>query len=1116
LLKSGGADDGQRIGISRGKTSAMPGDPTTECETVPATCAGNGAQTRTADGSEPPTANATPCASARHAPTLIEPAISSNIRKAQVRAALFGKLEPVRVGRFILLERLGAGTMGDIYAAYDEQLDRRLALKIVRHGASLTVKGDALLQREAQALAQVSHPNVVQVYDAGTHDGRLFIAMELVRGQTLTRWLESVARLPRAQRQREILQQFIAAGRGLEAAHAVGVAHRDFKPDNVLVGDDGRVRVVDFGLARAVIEDSGPAASVTPGNDGDPPATDRARGGTAPRGLTASQVNSTTVSMALANRDDTLDHDRGGRQAMALNSSAQASAPGQVEVAAGQVEVAAGQVEVAATSGEASNAPKLTAATKLTATGTVMGTPRFMAPEQIQGLVADHRSDQFSFCVALYQALYEVFPFAGDGMQGFLNSMQTGAIGLEHGAGVDARVRSALRRGLSVDRSQRFQNMGELLAALERSLRRRSGWAAGVVFFCFVVIVVYSASSSSPDARCAATGDAIRDRWSADRQAIVHATFLRSDLPYAEAVWRSFAQRLDIYASQWREQAIAACRATNVDHVQSQRQFDLRMLCLDRSRREADALLRELDGTPRAVQRAVAASELLPDVQSCSHTESIMFGLEPPPESIAAEVARVREQLAQALALEWLGRHEESLVIARAAGAAAEPLAYPPLRAEALTQIARALDARDNATSRAEAQSLYFTALDIAEAHRHDQLAVSVWGRLVLLATRMDAGTERAHERWRRYEAAVTRIGNNPHDRARLHHMLGQIYLRESRYAEAAEQENLAIKEIAAAPEQKLELSRYYDALANALQPQGRGDEAIVLHERAVAIASESLGQAHPDLIKLQMNYGKALEKLGRLERARTVLEAALASMPAKYRDSRLDAGRLHAFLSDLSYVEGKLDDAAGHGLESLRIYIRAGGPDHLRAEARTNLGNVELRRKNFAGALAMYREALALRRPHLGNDDDQLGVNEGSIAEALVGLARYDEAMLHVREAESILARSSARDRATQAWICTVHGDVLVGQQRFAAAIPMLEQAVPLFDNTSDPDAPRAMWLLARALHGAGKDAGRVRLLAERARALFLKLGPAEAQRAAAIGRFIQRLEPATRAPIP
>ena len=127
---------------------------------------------------------------------------ASNLRKAQVRAALFRKQESIRIGRFILLEPLGAGAMGERYAAYDEQLDRKVVLQLVTGGCGA---GERLL-REAQTLAQVSHPNVVQIYQAGTFNGQLFLAMELVRGKTLSSWLEDAARMPRAVRRREILR----------------------------------------------------------------------------------------------------------------------------------------------------------------------------------------------------------------------------------------------------------------------------------------------------------------------------------------------------------------------------------------------------------------------------------------------------------------------------------------------------------------------------------------------------------------------------------------------------------------------------------------------------------------------------------------------------------------------------------------------------------------------------------------------------------------------------------------------------------------------------------------------------------------------------------------------
>ena len=160
------------------------------------------------------------------------------------------------VGRYLVLERIGQGGMGVVYSAFDPQLDRRIALKLLRPGRGPL--GPRLV-REARLMAQVSHPDVIAVYDVGTLGDRLFIAMEHVEGQTLKSWLKG-----RPRTAREVVAVFLRAGAGLAAAHAAGVVHRDFKPDNVLVGKDGRVRVTDFGVARLAWEDDQPAAPATP------------------------------------------------------------------------------------------------------------------------------------------------------------------------------------------------------------------------------------------------------------------------------------------------------------------------------------------------------------------------------------------------------------------------------------------------------------------------------------------------------------------------------------------------------------------------------------------------------------------------------------------------------------------------------------------------------------------------------------------------------------------------------------------------------------------------------------------------------------------------------------
>src|SRR3954470_14809716 len=151
------------------------------------------------------------------------------------------------IGRYLILSLVGKGGMGEVYAAYDPELDRKVAIKLlrVRGSQAEAVEGRSRLLREAQAVAKLSHPNVVVVYDVGAFEDQVFMAMEFIDGHTLTYWMHAAAR-----RWTEVLKVFAEAGRGLAAAHEKDMVHRDFKPDNVMLGTDGQVRVMDFGLAR--------------------------------------------------------------------------------------------------------------------------------------------------------------------------------------------------------------------------------------------------------------------------------------------------------------------------------------------------------------------------------------------------------------------------------------------------------------------------------------------------------------------------------------------------------------------------------------------------------------------------------------------------------------------------------------------------------------------------------------------------------------------------------------------------------------------------------------------------------------------------------------------------
>jgi tetratricopeptide (TPR) repeat protein len=272
------------------------------------------------------------------------------------------------VDRYLVIDELGVGGMGAVYRAYDPELARLVALKLLLADGRRAGHG-LRLRREAQAAARLAHPNVVAIYDVGSAGDELYVAMELVEGVSLHAWLRQ-----RRRNLSELLEVFTQAARGLAAAHDQNLVHRDFKPANVLVGGDGRVRVADFGLARAADLD----------DEVDPPA---------PGSL--------------------LDH-------------------------------------------------------SLTRTGHLVGTPRYMAPEQLRG-AADSRSDQFAFCVTLYEALAGKRPFAGRDYRELFRNVKAGkVVPLPDDAAAPAWLRALVMRGLSVDPDDRFPTMHALIDELTR------------------------------------------------------------------------------------------------------------------------------------------------------------------------------------------------------------------------------------------------------------------------------------------------------------------------------------------------------------------------------------------------------------------------------------------------------------------------------------------------------------------------------------------------------------------------------------------------------------------------------------------------------------------------
>jgi serine/threonine protein kinase len=336
-----------------------------------------------------------------------------------------------KIHRFVIENMIGRGGMGVVYVARDPALDRRIALKVLRPDASSAI--EARLIREARAMARVTHPNVVTVHDVGTFGRQVFIAMELVEGETLRTWIR---RAPESRSWVESVDLLIEAGDGLAAAHAKGLVHRDFKPDNVLVGNDRRPRVTDFGLARAFV----------PLEDGS------VRRPSGPR------VEDTPIDVTL------------------------------------------------------------------TATNAIAGTPAYMSPEQFLGAPADARSDQFSFCVTLFEALFRSRPFPGRNLGELSSQTISGRYVIPGQLALPDALLAVLKRGLSVDPGMRFGSMEALLSAL-REVRASGGEAparvrakessarpdrpirrAMAVGIGILLLSLYTARGSSNDAPGAAPG----------------------------------------------------------------------------------------------------------------------------------------------------------------------------------------------------------------------------------------------------------------------------------------------------------------------------------------------------------------------------------------------------------------------------------------------------------------------------------------------------------------------------------------------------------------------------------------------------------------------------------
>ncbi len=843
--------------------------------------------------------------------------------------------EPAQIGPFVVLRKLGEGAMGVVYAGFDVQLDRKVAIKLVHRHLLDRPEVRLRMTREAQAMARLSSPNVVHVYQVGEHDDGIYMAMEYIDGLTLGAWLRA-----RPRPWQLVLRTVCDAGRGLAAAHHAGLTHRDFKPDNVLVDADGRARVLDFGLAQ----------------------TD-----------TAGQYEYEQAAPAETTEDEDLPPE----------------------------------------------GDEIHWSVRLTERGKALGTPAYMSPEQHFGGVVGPYSDQFSFSITLYEALFGYRPFYGDTWTAIKQQVMRGVVPPPPvDSRVPKRVYRALVRGLAVAPDARWPSLDALLDALEHDpwrVRVRVAGVVGLIGVASAASYAVAVSQISPVSRCDAAAEQLVGVWDGERKAAVARAFTATRAPFASEVEERTLARLDAYTAGWIAEHTAACEA-NTSGQYTSHVMDLRSACLGRRKAQLSALVDIFAEADReVVERAVQAVAALPSVKACGDVDGLLSAVAPPSEPItAARVEEQRQRLARASSLEATGQYDHGLQLAGQVRAEARILEYAPLDAEAalvegsLLMVATRAEAADAALAHA---------LRVAITHDLHAVAAEAAARRLFV---LSEGLQRAAEALVTRpvaEALVERASGDGKLAALLSNNLGAAYEQAGDPAAAR---------------------GHYERSLELLQRSSAGDPLLVVIHHNLGGMYLDEGQLGP----ARIHYGRALELSRELLGARH----PLAAHPL-------------AGLGDVDYAEGAPARAQGSYGQALELMEAAYGPDHpYLLHPLTGLGKVAAAGGAGDDARRHFERAVAIADRH--------GTVHTLLAQSLVGLAELAAAARDASRTQALFERAIAVYAASGGSEATHQAETALRAGELAALLGERDAAIVWFERVlaSPPEVSERPQLSARA----------------------------------------------------
>ncbi|MFO0598064.1 MAG: serine/threonine-protein kinase [Myxococcaceae bacterium] len=962
------------------------------------------------------------------------------------------------VGRFVILDTLGMGGMGAVYSAWDPNLDRKVALKTLHFTASSDPTAHGRMLREAQAMARLSHPNVVNVFEVGEHQGAIFIAMELVAGVTLRTWERTKQR-----GWREVVQIFLQAGRGLAAAHAAHLVHRDFKPGNVLLGDDGRVRVTDFGVARAdgSLEQIGPMPYASHEDSGrlrtttDEHPLPPAAFSSSPSGITGPQTGS--------------------------------------------------GVFASSTSG-ITGSPGLATGEPLTRGDVIVGTVGYMSPEQAQARIPDARSDQFAFCICLWEALYGKRPFQGASVAETTSLLLKGELPPRpRTTEAPAWLHSILLRGLAREPEQRYASMEALLADLERApedWKRRAGPIAAAVVLVAGIAAIPLVTRAQQQSKCDAVAHELDGVWDDGARAKVTEAFDRVKKPFTTAALASTRRALDAHAKAWADAASTSCQQALVQRELPEADYRLETACLAQRKRELSAMVTLLEAADDAVvERSGTLSWSLTPVKVCTQLARLKTDPRLLESTTDARIASLQEGLARARSLIDAGKLADAEPLVAQALSTSKDLGRRALEAEALSLQALLHQAGAKYAESAEAWSR--TAFAAQAAGFDELLATASIHLITVVGFQLNRPAEgRSWDGLAR--ATIERMGGDDLLSLERKMAIARVGNVEGKPLEVAQQhaDALAAAKALLGDDHPLLWKVEFDygsSLVAAKDPLG----AVVHLERALQLRAREVSDDHPEVAMVRSTLANAYFFAGRPKESHDAFAAALAT---RERLFGVDSPRLIVTLNNFGDTLSKAGQHEEGETLVLRAYAlakKAYPPSHpyVLATALTD-AEILLALKHYEPALARVDEVLQVQPP-----PNAPILAEGAAVRALVLLGQGKAkdalgwAMKGVEAGTQVGPRSG---ELVLPLLARAEAELTLNDA--AAAVKSAELALSLVEETRQWPvyAADARFVLARALVASKGDAVRAKTLAEEAQRLLLAT-VGQAERSERVAAFLK-----------